>query len=217
MHRTLFGHHISHHQVATIPIRTGTAPSFDCRDHEMRSAAAPVIVGVCGTDRSRWAVEYAARTIGADAPVYLVSAVCAARRDGYERSGRGSAEERRLRDALGADGYLLTDLATIYEVQRHAEEIARAAGALDVHGVVRSGGPAAVLTREARALGASAVVLGCETTPTQLARKICATDGFRVLTVPRGVDACLFLTASSRRAPWGWHRTTPRVVPATAS
>lgn len=217
MQRTLFGHHISHHQVATIPIRTGTGPSSDGRGHEMRPPAAPVIVGVCGTERSRWAVEYAARTIGADAPVYLVSAVCAARRDGYERSRRGSAEERRLRDALGAEGYLLTDLATIYEVQRHAREIARAAGALDVHGVVRSGGPAAVLTREARALGASVVVLGCGGTPTQLARKICATEGFRVVTVPRGIDACLLLTASSRRVPMGWHRATPGALPATAS
>lgn len=124
MKRTLFGHHITHHQVATIPLRGGTSLASDSRCTPTPDPAPdgqrPIVIGVCGTDRSRWAVEHAARAVGDTAPLYLVSAVRPASPVSYQRSGRGSAEERRLRDALRDEGYLLTDLAVIHEVQRHA-------------------------------------------------------------------------------------------------
>ncbi len=221
MKRTLFGHHITHHQVATIPLRGGTSLASDSRctptPDQAPDGQRPIVIGVCGTDRSRWAVEHAARAVGDTAPLYLVSAVRPTSPVSYQRSGRGSAEERRLRDALRDEGYLLTDLAVIHEVQRHAREIAHAAGARTVHGLVRSGAPAVVLAREARDIGAAAVVLGCGSIPTQLARRLCATGDLPVVAVPYGIDASLLMTATPRRVHVRRHRSTSTAVASAAA
>ena len=193
----LFGHQIQHHPVATIPLRGGTRPAqthTQSQSHtQAQNSAAPVVVGVCGTDESYWAVEYSARAVRAEVPLYLVSAVARQRANPHR-----SREERRWRDELGVDAYQLEELSVIHEVQRRAREVACAAGASDVRALVRSGEPQVVLARESRDLDAAAMVLGYASGPGRLARRLCATTDVPLLVVNRGVDAGYLLTASPR-------------------
>lgn len=183
---TLFGHQIQHNPVATIPLRRSS-------QNQTQTSVPPVVVGVCGTDESYWAVEYCARAVRAEAPLYLVSAVVRQRANPHR-----SHEERRWRDELGVDAYQLEELSVVHEVQRRAREVASAAGASDVRALVRSGSPHVVLARESRDLDAAAMVLGYASGPGRLARRLCATTDIPILMVNKGVDAGYLLTATPR-------------------
>ena len=183
---TLFGHQIQHNPVATIPLRRSS-------QNQTQTSVPPVVVGVCGTDESYWAVEYCARAVRAEAPLYLVSAVAR-----QPANPHRSHEERRWRDELGVDAYQLEELSVIHEVQRRAREVACAAGASDVRALVRSGSPHVVLARESRDLDAAAMVLGYASGPGRLARRLCATTDIPILMVNKGVDAGYLLTATPR-------------------
>ncbi|MFW0797148.1 universal stress protein [Gordonia sp. CPCC 205515] len=169
----------------------------------VRGPRPAVVVGVSGTDASRRAVEYAARSARSVASLLLVSAV-------GRRSTHRTHAELTLRDALRDDAYLLDEQTMFDDAQREAREIAYNAGAVHVLSMMRFGHPYPVLVGAARQMQAHAIVMGCDTGPTRLVRRLSATAGFTVVAVNPAADAAFSLSPGSRlgRSGWPWRTST---------
>lgn len=182
--------------VPTIPLPATAALDETPGAHVVRPA---IVVGVSGTEASRWAVEYAARSARSVASLMLVSAI--GRR--AVRPHRTHAE-LTLRDALRDDSYLLDELSLIDEAQRQARDIARDAGAVHVLSMQRTGHPYVALLGAARQMRAHAIVLGCAGSTSHLVRRVSATGGFTVVAVEPGAGGAFSLSPSSRLGHVGW-------------
>ncbi|MGV9827505.1 universal stress protein [Gordonia sp. NPDC003429] len=180
----LLGQHIEHLPVTAIPMRDTQPPS----------ALPTVVVGVTDSESSRWAVVYAAQCARDTVALHLVGAV-----GSTPIRPKYSPSEVMLRTALRDDSYLLEERTMVDEVLRCAREAARAAGAVHVHCVVRSGDTHVVLAREAQQLGAGAVVIGGRPSAHWLARKLCATTDLPVVQVAPGAASASLVTTRPRR------------------